>query len=643
MIENKNRNAEEARSIQVAEESRELDWKSKSFIASLFMGDLDLRSADPFPEQPAEDRAIGDAICARVDAWCQANLDGEAIDAAEEIPANVWKGLADLGLFGIKIPKKYGGLGMSQTNYLRILSVVGRYCGSTTATLSAHQSIGVPQPLKLFGTDAQKAKYLPRFAKGEVSAFALTEPSVGSDPANMATTAELSADGTHWILNGEKLWCTNGVVADVIVVMARTPSIQKNGREVKQITAFIVETDWDGVDVVHRSRFMGLRAIENGVLRFRDVRVPVDNVLGGVGQGLKLALTTLNDGRLSMPALAAVGAREVADFSARWSKSRVQWGKAVGEHEAGADKLAFVAATAYATEAFAWFCTALCDKGDVDIRMEAASAKLYNTELYWQAVDTGLQLRGGRGFETSASLAARGEANFPIERMMRDARINRIIEGTSDIMHLFLAREALDKHLQLAGPLLKKGPLGGKVGALLKCAGYYPLWYLKLLVGGLFRSFSGFDPKLASALRGVDRRTRKLARALFHRMVLMGPKLEMRQLTLARIVDIGVELGVMALVACRAQQEIRTGNRQNLDVALYWLEARALVVDRLFDELSQNVDAAARAVSKRLCAEAEPLPEVDGRHLSAIDRDRGRDLTSGRVQTRRADGAAAAK
>lgn len=643
MIENKNRTSEEARSIQVAEESRELDWKSKSFIASIYMGDLDLRLADPFPVQDPADKAVGDALCARVDAWCRENLDGDAIDQAEEIPATVWKGLNDLGLWGMKVPQAYGGLGLSQTNYLRVLSTVAVYCASTAATLSAHQSIGVPNPLKHFGTQAQKERYLPRLAQGEVSAFALTEPMVGSDPANMQTNAELSADGTHWILNGEKLWCTNGVVADLIVVMARTPSIQRDGREVRQITAFIVETDWPGFEVVHRVHLMGLRAIEIGVLRFTDVRVPVENVLGGVGQGLKIALTTLNDGRLGLPALTAAGALDIARFSARWAATRVQWGKPVGQHEAGSDKLAFIAAGAYAMETLGAYCAALSDKGDVDIRMEAATAKLYNTELYWRIVDTALQLRGGRGYETAASLEARGDTPYPMERALRDARIHRIVEGTTDVMHLFLAREALDRHLSIAGGLFKKGSLGQKLGTVVKAAAFYPGWYLGLLFGGLFRSYRRYDRRLGRALRGVDRYSRRLARALFHRMIRLGPKLEMRQMTLARLIDIGAELAVMALVATRAQRELDAGDHSNLDKALYWLDARKLEVERLFDGLSRNVDAEARALATRLMAEAELLPKPDSSHLGPIPHDRGRDLTSGRVAGRSESDAAAAK
>ncbi|HCP46922.1 MAG TPA: hypothetical protein DIU15_12825 [Deltaproteobacteria bacterium] len=641
MIENKNRTDEEDASIAVAEASRELDWKSKSFIASLYMGELDTSMCFPFPEQDEADRKKGDEILAKVDAWCAENLDGATIDRTEEIPAHVLKGLNDLGLFGIKIPTKYGGLGMSQTNYMRILARVSHYCGSTSATLSAHQSIGVPQPLKLFGTEEQKQKYLPMLANGAVSAFGLTEPNVGSDPANMTTEARLSEDGKHWILNGMKLWCTNGVIADLIVVMAKTGVDKRGSREVNRISAFIVEGRWEGVEVLHRSRFMGIRAIENGVIRFTDVKVPVENLLWGEGKGLRLALTTLNDGRLGIPAITASGARNIADFSARWGKSRYQWGKFVGEHEAGADKLARLTSGAYAMESFAQYGAALSDRGDTDIRMEAAAAKLFNSEKAWELMDTAMQFRGGRGYETDVSLEKRGEFAVPLERGLRDARINRIVEGTTDVMHLFLAREALDKHLRLAGPLLSpKTPIGTKVATLVKCAAFYSTWLPKLMLGGLWASYPGFEGELKKHIRWVNSRSRKLARTLFFQMVIQGPKLEMRQLVLGRIVDLGVELGVMALVASRAQTELKAGDSSNLKTALHFLSTAREKVDGLFAAIGNNSDKEARALARELMEQADALPEPKamGEILTPQPREFGSDMTSGRQTKRLSEG-----
>lgn len=619
MIDNKNRNAEEAKSIQVAEESRELDWKSKSFMASMFMGDLDMTLAYPFPEQSEIDRKEGDEIIEKFEAWAKDNLDGDAIDKAQEIPPHVWKGIAELGLFGIKIPKEYGGLGLSQTNYVRILGAVARYCGSTAATLSAHQSIGVPQPLKLFGTEAQKKKWLPRIAMGELSAFALTEPGAGSDPASMVTEAVKQEDGS-WVINGEKLWCTNGTLADLYVVMARTTS--SDGR--KGITAFVVEGRSEGLEVVHRCRFLGIRAIENGLIRFRNVKVPAENVILGEGKGLKLALTTLNDGRLGIPAVAAFVSRDVSNFSASWAKSRAQWGKAVGSHEAGAQKLAEIASLTYAMETLALYGAALSDKHDVDIRMEAATAKMWNSERSWEVADTAFQLRGGRGFETDRSVDGRGEVGFPMERVLRDTRINRIVEGTTDIMHLFIAREALDGHLRNAGGLFKKGAsLWDKLKVVGKCALIYPTWYLKTWVGSLMSPFLNYNGELRDQLEWIESEVRRLGRTLFHQMVLKGPKLEMRQLILARLVDIGAELAVMSLVAARLQTEIDRKDAKsstNMIVMRYFFASRRQYVERLFNEVWTNADEEASAAANEVMSLADHLPRTGEVDLPATDR-----------------------
>ena len=630
-IENKNRTAEEDASINVAEESRETEWKSKSYMASIFVGDFDIdipmRNGAGYPSQEAEDKLIGDEACRKIDAWAKENIDGEQIDREESIPGHVWSGLKDLNLFAIKIPKKYGGLGMSQTNYMRILSLISRHCGSVAATLSAHQSIGVPQPIKLAGTEQQKEKWLPKFAEGWVSAFALTEPNVGSDPANMSTEARL--DGDEWVINGEKLWCTNGVVADVIVVMAKTGTrITSSGKEIYEISAFIVESDTPGFDVIHRCKFMGIRAVENGLLRFTNCRVPAENLIGGQGNGLKLALSTLNDGRLSIPAIAADNIQYVSEFCARWGKTREQWGRNIGSHEPGSEKIAQIHSAGYAMAAFSDYCAYLSDEGEQDMRMEAAAAKMFNTELLWETMDTALQLRGGRGYETAESLKARGEFDIPMERMLRDARINRIVEGTTDIMHLFLAREALDWHLSNAGPLFGKSSLLVKSATVAKCAWVYSRWLPKILVPSFFRRFKSFHPWLRPQLRKIDSKSKKLARKLFAQMLLRGPKLEMKQLILARLVDIGTELSVCGLVASRVETELRAGSSQNMLAADYWINTRLKHVDRLFEDVWKNTDADASSLAKEQMNRAQSLPVVDTSHLTPIDTDTGREITN---------------
>ena len=640
-IENKNRSAAEDASLAVAEESRQTEWTSKSLMREMFLGNFDVSLCYPYPEQDPQDKKIGDEYCAKVEAWCQKEIDGEEIDRTETIPAHVWRGMKELNLLAIKIPKEYGGLGFSQQNYMRILSVIARYCGAVAATLSAHQSIGVPQPIKLAGTKEQKEKWLPKFAEGWVSAFGLTEESAGSDPATMKTTATEQDDGS-WLLNGEKLWCTNSVVADVIVVMAVSgKKTSKSGREFNEISAFILEMDTPGVDILHRCEFMGIKAIENGLIRFTDVKVPAENLIGGRGNGLKLALSTLNDGRLSIPAISADGAKEVLEFSKRWAKSRSQWGRGIGAHEPGADKLSKIASDAYAMAALSDYCAALSGQGK-DIRLEAASAKMWNTEKLWTVMDTGLQIRGGRGYEKSSSLEARGENPFPYERALRDSRINRIVEGTTDVMNLFVARECLDFHLSNAAPLFSsKTPVGEKLATVAKCAGIYAPWTIGLFMPSFTKSFGQFHPKLRPFLRKIDAFSKKLAFQTFKNMVLLGPKLETRQLFMSRVVGITVDLSTMALSASRVQTEIdTTGKEDNLETVLYFLRATALKVEQTFRELSdsKNCDAQARSLAKKMLAATEALPDSDTSHLTGYkveDREYGKDLTSGKIQRRK--------
>jgi alkylation response protein AidB-like acyl-CoA dehydrogenase len=557
--------ATEAEARDVAEAARETEWVHPSFVRELFLGRFRSDLIHPHPlEDPVEvERAR--PFMEKLHAFLE-SYDADEVDRTGNIKEEDVQRLRDIGALGMKVPAEYGGLDLSQMSYVKAMAMVASKCGSLCALMSASQSIGVPQPLKLFGTDEQKKKYFPRIAKGAITAFALTEVNAGSDPANMVTTATPSEDGKAWIINGEKLWCTNGTRAELLVVMARTPDKIVNGKSRKQITAFIVETNTPGFEVKHRCHFMGLKAIENGVLSFKNVKVPKENILWAEGKGLKLALITLNTGRLTIPVSVAGGAKAVLKEVRQWAAERVQWGQPIGKHDAIAQKIARLTADAFAMESVGLLTTALYEKGGYDIRLEAAIAKMWNTETAWRGIDDALQIRGGRGYETADSLRARGEKPIPIERVMRDSRINLIFEGSSEVMRLFIAREAVDAHFSIAFPIVApESSFGTRISAAIKAAPFYIKWYPSVWIPS-FTSYAEFG-RLARHMKFINSTTRRLGRSIFHAMLRFGPKLERRQMVLFRAVDIGAELFAMSAVCVRAQM-LATKNGQKEAIAL---------------------------------------------------------------------------
>src|SRR5216117_1243704 len=592
--------------LELAEASRDPLDERGSFASNLFIGRYDFDRIFPWPEQSAEDREAGKEFLTNLEKYLRENVDADEVDRTGEIPQKNIDDLFAMGAFGVKIPKQYGGLGLSQVNYGRAAMLLGSWDSNLTALVSAHQSIGVPQPLLLFGTEEQKQKYLPRVARSEISAFALTEWNAGSDPANMSLRADPTEDGSAFILNGEKLWCTNLIKAGVLVVMAKTPPKIVKGKERKQITAFIVDVDWPGVEITYRCRFMGLRALYNGIVKFTNVRVPRENMIAKEGQGLKVALTTLNTGRLTIPAACVGLSKRLLEISRKWASERIQWGVPIGQHSAIAGKIAEMAGNVFAMEAMTFLSSSLLDRKAGDLRIETAMCKMWATETTWKIADDAMQVRGGRGYETADSLAGRGEPPIAVERFLRDCRVNTIFEGSSEIMRLFIAREALDPHLKVGGAIFNTQlPKSERLKAVFSSGKFYAGWYPR-------QWWPGNAGKMDGALHETLRKhvdyaataSKRLARGLFHAMTRFGPKLDREQLLLSRFVGIATELFAISATCSYAQWLLSQGKPSDEILALadYFCRSSRLRIDNHFAGTQRNVDKRGYRLTQELLA-----------------------------------------
>ena len=604
VIDTSKMSAGKAAALELAESSRDPLDERGSFASNLFIGRYDFDRVFPWPAQSDEDRAAGEEFLAQLKAYLHDNVDADEIDRTGEIPQKNIDDLFAMGAFAIKVPKQYGGLGLSQVNYGRAAMLLGSWDANLTALVSAHQSIGVPQPLLLFGTEEQKAKYLPRVARKEISAFALTEMNAGSDPANMSLRADKAEDGS-WVLNGEKLWCTNLIKAGVLVVMAKTPPKMVNGKERKQISAFIVDVDTPGLEITYRCHFMGLRALYNGIVKFTNVRVPAENLIAKEGQGLKVALTTLNTGRLTIPAACVGLSKRLVEVCRKWASERVQWGAPIGQHSAIAGKIAEMAANTFAMEAITFHTSAMVDRKAGDLRIETAMCKMWCTEMTWKIADEAMQVRGGRGYETAQSLAGRGEEPIAVERFLRDCRINLIFEGSSEIMRLFIAREALDPHLKVGGAIFNTTlPMATRIKAMFSSGSFYTRWYPKQWFGGDPGNLDRLHADLRDHVNYGAATSKKLARGLFHAMMRFGPKLDREQLLLSRFVGVATELFAMSATCSFAQRKIDAGEpaAEILSLTRYFCRSARARIAHHFAGTSENADKAGYDLTQELLA-----------------------------------------
>ena len=599
-------------------EAARVAMQHPSFMTGIFAGAPDFSLVSPYPMQSNEDRQIGDGFCAQVEAFLEEHLDALAVERDAKIPHLVIDGLFALGAFGMKIPKEYEGLGFSQTNYNRVLTLVASKCNILALTLSAHQSIGVSMPILLFGNEQQKKTYLPRVARHELSAFALTEPSVGSDPASMKIEAVLNEAGTHYEVTGEKLWITNSAVAKILVLMARVPcklDVDETGKaayfpvpggrhaDAKVISAFIVEMNTPGIVIRQRCEFEGCRGIENAHLCFEKVQIPVANVIGEVGKGLQYALSILNIGRVSVDAICLGIGKQVWKPTLAWANQRFTFGKIIGHHELQTMRIARMAADLFSAEAATFLAAQLIDGHRCDIRIESALTKVYVSEAAIRLVRDTQLLFGGRGYETADSKARRGEWPFPAEQLVRDAELYRIGEGATDILTPFFAREALDMHLKRAQDFINtQGVKRWK--ASLDLLLYYVPWYLRKWFPNVQVLNAIHHPRVRKHLQFVDAMSRKLARNVLYMLAVnlyafLRGRVSLKELrdhqgVIARIANASMDLFVITATTLYAEQQEnnqRHGNAWELADQVLRDARKRLEGDGHFAGMQWNDDA----------------------------------------------------
>ncbi|WHZ22157.1 MAG: Acyl-CoA dehydrogenase [Nitrospira sp.] len=558
------------------EEARER-FTGVSFMTGLYDGrpDFDLLLTPP---EPPDEKAAGEAFCKQVELFLRHQVDPEEIERHAKIPESVIQGLFALGAFGMKIPKAYGGLGFSYTNYGRVLTLIAGWSNILALTVAVPQSIGIAMPILLYGNEDQKKKYLPLVAKEALSAFALTEPMTGSDAANVRTEAVLDATGSHFLVNGEKLWCTNGPIARYATLIARVPAkkVERDGTMTwvpvpngqgandRVHTAFILDMSTPGALVRHRCRFEGCRGIENAHLTLENVRIPVEHVIGDIGKGLKYALTILNVGRgISIPAICLGMAKQAWQPTLDRTNTRLTFQKPLAERQTQQIRIGDMAGHLYAMEALSMLVWRMADHHRYDIRIEAAMAKIFCSEHTIRFLRDAQIIFGGMGYETADSKKARGEAAFGIEQLVRDAEMYRIGEGATDILRPFVVREGLNRHLELAKGFYADGlSILDRIGQTLKLVRFYLPWYLRQWRKRPLPNRSEFAHLQVGPLtRYVERTSRRLAREVLYAMVRFRASFQDEQRLQNRIEAVGEDLFAMLATVLYAESQTRVEGR----------------------------------------------------------------------------------
>jgi len=584
-----------------------------SFMSGLFLGHANFELLLP-PDEPPEEKAEGLAYCEKIEVFLKAHVDPDEIERTSKIPQHVLQGLLDLGAFGMKIPKKYGGLGFSHTNYGRVLTVIASWNNILSLTVAVPQSIGIGMPILLYGNEAQKDKYLPLVARKEITAFALTEPETGSDAANVQTEAVIDSDGENFIISGEKLWCTNSPIARYLTLIARVlarKQIDAHGDTAWHPThagapfdacihtAFILDMQTPGVTVKQRCQFEGCRGIENGHLTFEAVKIPKENVIGELGKGLKYALSILNLGRaISVPAICLGMAKQAWQPTLDRANTRITFGQSLGTRQTQQIRVGEMATNLFAMEAMCERVWQMADHKNYDLRIEAAITKIFCSEQSLQFLNDAQVIFGGAGYETADSKRFRGQPAFGMEQLVRDATMYRIGEGATDILRPYVAREGLNHHLEQIKPLFDENSnFAQRRKHIFKLLRNYPGWYLsQWLPRGIPENPAFSTVRVRKNLTYIERTSRKLARHIFYAMLICRESMRDDQGRQNRIEQIGEELFTIAMVTLHADSINRPYAHELCDEFVRGSRQR---IRYLLKALLYNDDAARAKIGKK--------------------------------------------
>ncbi|MCC6679222.1 MAG: acyl-CoA dehydrogenase family protein [Phycisphaerales bacterium] len=590
-------------------------------VKNLFWGNIKEESYFPYPSPDAREQAECDQLLARLDEYLSKEHPSIQIDQDQEVPKWVIDRLFELGVLGMTIPKEYGGLGMGITSYNRVLERLGFYCGSTAVMVSAHQSIGC-KAVMLYGTEEQKKQWLPRLAKDWLSAFCLSEPNVGCDAGGQETRCEKSADGEHYILNGEKKWATSGALSGLFTVMAKQKvKDPKTGKESERVTALVCHPWMEGIDIYQKNRSKcGIRGTWQARIRFNNVKVPKFHLLGQEGRGLNIALSCLNYGRCTLSAGMLGGARRVRDQATKWATTRYQFGEPLATKELVKQMIARMAAMDYAIDAVLYMTTGMLDRKDEDFQVETALCKVFCSEMGWRVVNDGMQIMGGESYMTENE----------VERVFRDSRINLIVEGANEVMQSYIfgygGKQLAEQMLGVKTALLKDSdePLGAYLAKAVKNSFNMRIMKLAIPLGlevylGIRRRMPRVT-KVLPELREPAERLARLVREHTYQFKIMSKKWDVkmldRQAVQARLADMAMWLHAWACTLSKLDAEIRAhkGNGADLEwardkaAALHFFDMAESAVNICIKQLYENPDESMLRAADAAIAHIESLP-----------------------------------